>query len=103
LQLAAAVVQRLIARIREHRSASPGQARFAERLLETVYQIERDFRGQERERLLALVTETFDRYVEIGRNAARAREALRRLRDDQARLLQLVEFVAAETRPRVLH
>jgi len=97
------VVQRLIARIREHRSGSPERARFAERLLETIYQIERDFRGEERERLLALVTETFERYVEIGKSAARARQALRRLRDDQARLLQLVEFVTAQTRPRVLH
>jgi hypothetical protein len=97
------VTQKLIARIREHQSGSPERARFAERLLEMVYSIERDFRGGERERLLALVAETFDRYVEIGDSAARAREALRRLRDDQTRLLQLVEFVAAQTQPRVLH
>lgn len=97
------MAQQLIARIREHRSGSPERARFAERLLEMVYSIERDFFGGERERLLALVAETFDRYLEIGASAARAREALQRLRDDQARLLQLVEFVALETQPRVLH
>jgi hypothetical protein len=97
------VTQKLIARIREHQSGSPERARFAERLLEMVHAIERDLRGAERERLLALVAETFERYLEIGQSAARAREALQRLRDDQTRLLQLVEFVAARAPRRVLH
>ena len=103
MQILAAMTQHLIARIREHRTETPERARFAERLLGMIDAIEGSFEGAERIRLLKLVEETFDHFVELGENAKRAKVMLRELREGQARLLQLVEFIASETTPNVLH
>jgi hypothetical protein len=74
---------------------SPQQPAFADRITDIATQIERDFEGDERERLLELLHETLERHVEIEENARRAREALEQLQTDQRTLLQLFEFITA--------
>ena len=69
-------------RIRERAEKSD----FLNRLLEIATQIERDFDGKERDRLLGLVQETLDRHVEIRENTRKAREALEQLQSDQRAL-----------------
>ena len=49
---------------------------FADRLLAIATQIERDFDGRERRRLLELVHETLERHVEIRENTRLARKSL---------------------------
>ena len=76
---------------------------FSDRLLDIANQIERDFDGLERERLLALVHETLERHVEIRENTRRAREALEQLHKDQQTLLQLFEFITARPERETVH
>lgn len=76
---------------------------FAQRLLGIAARIERDFDGDERERLLGLVRETLERHVEIRENTRRAREMLEQIDEDQRTLLQLFEFIAAQPERSTLH
>jgi hypothetical protein len=85
--------------IRKHANGSD----FANRLIEIATRIERDFRGQEQERLLELVRETLDRHIEIRENTQRARKALQRLQADQQALLQLFDLIAGRPESETLH
>jgi hypothetical protein len=95
--------QRLIARIRELETKHPERARIAERLLEAIAAIDREFRGEERERLLRSVAETLDHLVELGEQSQRVENALARLQAALARLGQLVEFLSPPPAKRTLH
>ena len=79
------------------------QSEFADRLLEIATQIERNFDGRERKRLLELVQETLERHVTIRENTRRAREALDQLMVDQQTLLQLFEFISASPESETMH
>ncbi len=76
---------------------------FGDRLLEIARQVESDFKGRERERLLDMVEEALDRHVEIGEAAERTRGALEKLRSDQHALLRLFDFIAASADRETLH
>jgi hypothetical protein len=82
---------------------SPQKSEFADRMTDIATQIERDFQGEERERLLELFHETLERHVEIEENTRRAREALEQLQVDQRTLLQLFEFITAAPDRETLH
>jgi hypothetical protein len=86
-------------RIRERAENSD----FSIRLLEIATQIERDFDGSERTRLLDLVQETLDRHVDIRENTRRAREALEQLQSDQRALLRLFDFITARPERATVH
>ncbi len=94
-----AVSKALKKRIRE-RAEKPD---FLNRLLEIATQIERDFDGKERDRLLDLVQETLDRHVEIRENTRKAREALEHLQSDQRALLRLFDFITARPERATVH
>jgi len=76
---------------------------FADRLLEIATRIERDFDGRERRRLLELVHETLERHVEIRENTRLARESLDRLAKAHRELLQLFDFISANSQRETLH
>lgn len=76
---------------------------FADRLLAIATQIEREFEGRERTRLLELVHETLERHVEIRENTRAARESLDQLQADQQSLLQLFEFITAGSGTETMH
>jgi len=86
---------RLKRRLRTYRDQKGSDAGFAEHLLECIATIERDFEGEQRERLMSLADETFQRHLQIRRITTRARSALAQLRADQERLLELLGLVAA--------
>jgi hypothetical protein len=86
-------------KIRKHANESD----FANRLIKIATQIERDFRGQEQERLLELVGETLDRHIEVRKNTQRARKALQRLQADQQALLQLFDLIAGRPETETVH
>jgi hypothetical protein len=86
-------------RIRERAEKSD----FLNRLLEIATQIERDFDGKERDRLLDLVQETLDRHVEIRENTRKTREALEQLQSDQRALLRLFDFITARPERATVH
>jgi hypothetical protein len=86
-------------KIRKHANESD----FANRLIEIATQIERDFRGQEQERLLELVGETLDRHIEVRKNTQRARKAIQRLQADQQALLQLFDLIAGRPETETVH
>jgi hypothetical protein len=95
--------QRLIARIRELETHSPDRARIAERLLQAIATINREFRGADRERMLQSVEETLDRFVEIGEQTQRIQASLARMRKDLTALSQLLEFLSPTPEKRTLH
>ncbi len=76
---------------------------FADRLLAIATQIERDFDGRERGRLLELVHETLERHVAIRENTRLARETLDQLQADQQALLELFEFISARPESEIMH
>lgn len=86
-------------RIRQQADASG----FADRLLAIATQIERDFDGRERRRLLELVHETLERHLEIRENTRLAREALDQLVESQHELLQLFDFISANPERETMH
>jgi len=95
--------QRLIARIRELATSSPERARFAERLLAAIATIEREFQGEERQRMLEAVEETLDRFVALGDETSRLQGALAQMRADFAQLRQRIELLTATPANRTLH
>ena len=86
-------------RIRERAERSD----FADKLLEIAARIERDFDGQERERLLDMVDESLDRHVEIRENTRSARKALEQLQTNQRALLRLFDFITARPESTTVH
>jgi hypothetical protein len=80
-------------RLRAHREQEGKEGAFAERLLTGVATIEREFDGEQRDRLLALVDETFERHLQIRRNTAQAQIALEQLRVNQERLFGLLKLI----------
>jgi hypothetical protein len=76
---------------------------FGDRLLTIATQIERDFEGRERRRLLELVHETLERHVEIRENTRLARKSLVQLVEAQQELLQLFDFIAANPETETMH
>lgn len=85
------------------RRRTKDRSEFSERLLSIASQIEREFDGIERTRLLRLVNETIERHIEIRDNTRRAREALAQLEEDQRTLLQLFEFITARPEAETVH
>jgi hypothetical protein len=95
--------EKLKKRLRAHREQEGSDDAFAERLLERVATIEREFDGQQRDRLLALVEETFERHLQIRQNTARAQIALDQLRANQERLFGLLKLILAPPGSGTLH
>jgi hypothetical protein len=90
-------------RLRAHREQEGTDGAFAERLLEGVATIEREFDGEQRDRLLALVDETFERHLQIRQNTARAQIALEQLRANQERLFGLLKLILTPPGSGTLH
>jgi hypothetical protein len=103
LHLRAFVSEKLKKRLRAHREQEGTDGAFAERLLEGVATIEREFDGEQRDRLLALVDETFERHLQIRRNTARVQIALEQLRTNQERLFGLLKLILAPPGSGTLH
>ena len=80
-------------RLHEYRRRDRRNAFFAERLLDLTERIERDFEGEERERLLAKARDAFDRHLQLRDQTHSVRDVLARLREDQKRLLELFELI----------
>jgi hypothetical protein len=76
---------------------------FGDRLLEIAKQIESDFKGPERERLLDMVEEALDRHVEIREATEKTQGALEKLRSDQHTLLRLFDFITANPDRETIH
>jgi hypothetical protein len=76
---------------------------FGDRLLEIAKQIESDFNGPEREKLLDMVEEALDRHLEIREAAERTHGALEKLRSDQHKLLRLFDFITANPDSETVH
>ncbi len=95
--------ERLKKRLRAHCEQEGVDGAFAERLLEGVATIEREFDGEQRDRLLALVDETFERHLQIRQNTARARIALEQLRANQERLFGLLKLILTPPGSGTLH
>jgi hypothetical protein len=79
------------------------QTEFGDRLLEIAKQIESDFIGPEREKLLDTVEEALDRHVEIREATEKAHGALEKLRSDQHALLRLFDFITANPDRETVH
>lgn len=90
-------------RIHEYGRRDRRNAFFAERLLDLTEQIERDFEGQKRERLLAKAREAFERHVRLRDQTHSVREALAQLREDQKQLFELCELIAPRSEDEFLH
>jgi hypothetical protein len=97
------VSEKLKKRLRAHREQEGTDGAFAERLLEGVATIEREFDGEQRDRLLALVDETFERHLQIRQNTARAQIALEHLRANQERLFGLLKLILTPPGSGTLH
>jgi hypothetical protein len=95
--------EKLKKRLRAHREQEGTDGAFAERLLEGVTTIEREFEGEQRDRLLALVDETFERHLQIRQNTARAQIALEQLRANQERLFGLLKLILTPPGSGTLH
>jgi hypothetical protein len=90
-------------RILQHRRENPERREFADRLLEGVERIEREFSGAERDRLLALALRTFERHVRSARRTDEMRVALTRLHNDHKRLFGILEQLSEPSSGRILH
>ena len=90
-------------KLEEQLWARADRSEFGKRLLEISKQVERDFEGQERERLRALVAEALERHFEIRETAKRTRVALDKLRSDQHTLLRLFDFITASPDRETVH
>jgi len=90
-------------RIREQGRNDRRDASFADRLLDLTERIEQEFDGDRRARLLALATDALDRHIELRTGTRRARDVLAGLREDQRRLLELCELLAARPTNGTLH
>ena len=97
------VSEKLKKRLRAHREQEGADGAFADRLLEGVATIEREFDGEQRDRLLALVDETFERHLQIRQNTARAQIALEQLRANQERLFELLKLIVTPPGSGTLH
>ena len=95
--------EKLKKRLRAHREQEGTDGAFAERLLEGVATIEREFDGEQRDRLLALVDETFERHLQIRQNTARAQIALEQLCANQERLFGLLKLILTPPGSGTLH
>ena len=103
LHCRAAMSKKLKQRLRAHREQKGTDGAFAERLLEGVATIEREFEGEQRERLLALVDETFERHLQIRQTTTRARIALEQVRADHERLFGLLTLIVSPPGSEALH
>ncbi len=90
-------------KLEERIRARGDRTEFGDRLLEIAKQIESDFNGPERERLLDMVEEALDRHVEIREATERTRGALEKLRSDQHALLRLFDFITANPDRETIH
>jgi hypothetical protein len=82
--------RRIRAHAREHRD----DAKFAERLLKLADRIDREFAGEQREQLISLAEDAFERHLRMRRESMLARERLAALSSDQRRLLELLDFLS---------
>ena len=90
-------------RIREHGRRDRRDSFFGERLLEMTERIERQFRGEERDRLLALASRTFERHLELRDTTLRTRERLARLAEEQRMLGELCLLLSPRRGGESLH
>jgi len=90
-------------RLREHARDERADSAFVDRLLALLERIEREFRGEHREQLLALAQDTFDRHVRQRRATSRARTGLAAWSEDQRRLLALLDFLSRDARGARIH
>jgi hypothetical protein len=97
------VSEKLKRRIREHGRRDRRDSFFAKQLLDLTERIEREFEGNEQERLLALAQDAFDRHLQLRDQTQGVRETLAGLQADQRRLLELFELVEARPDGEPLH
>ena len=97
------MVEQLNQRIRSYARENADQARFADEVLETIALIEREFTGEQRERLLLLAAETLERHVQIQQNGVQVRAALKRLDAYAQWMSQLSDFITATPGDEKLH
>jgi hypothetical protein len=97
------VPEKLKERIRAHRDRNDADRGFAERLLEGVERIEREFEGEQRLRLLGMVADTLERHLRIRESAVETHTALAELHANQGRLLRLLELLAPCPSSETLH
>jgi Mg2+ and Co2+ transporter CorA len=97
------VSDKLKQRIHEYGRRDRRNAFFAERLIDLTERIEREFEGEERERLLAKARDAFDRHVQLRDQTHSVREVLARMREDQKRLLELCELISPRPEGELLH
>jgi len=90
-------------RFRAHARTHGDDAAFVERLLALTDRIENDFDGEQRERLLALAMDAFERHVSMRGESNRVRDGLAALQSDQRRLLDLLEFLSERPEGARLH
>jgi len=93
----------MVRNLEERIRARTDRTEFGDRLLEIAKQIESDFEGRERERLLDMVEEALDRHVEIRESSERTQGALEKLRSDQHTLLRLFDFITANPDRETVH
>jgi hypothetical protein len=80
-----------------------GESEFADRLIEITNQIEVNFQGDEKKRLLDLVHETLQRHLDIRQNTRRAHAALNQLEADHKTLLEFFDKIANTRGSETLH
>jgi len=97
------VNEELKRRIHEYGRRDRRNAFFAERLFDLTERIEREFRGEERERLLAKARDAFDRHVQLRNQTHSVRDVLARLQEDQKRLLELCQLISPRQEGEPLH
>jgi hypothetical protein len=103
LASARSVIARLRRRLAEYAADEPADRHFAERLEELLDQIESEFDGVARSRLLELTEDTLERHLELREHTQRARRNLERLRADRARLIEIVERLTVRPENEPLH
>jgi hypothetical protein len=89
--------------LKERIRARVDRTEFGDRLLEISNQIEDEFKGSEREKLLEMVNEALDRHLEIREASEKTRLALEKLRSDQHTLLRLFDFITANPNRDTVH
>jgi hypothetical protein len=97
------VSENLKRRIQEYGRRDRRNAFFADRLIDLTERIERDFGGEERERLLAKARDAFDRHMQLRDQTHSVRDVLARLREDQKRLVELFDLITPRSEGDLLH
>ena len=98
-----AMASELEQRIRAYARENCDQAAFADAILTKVSLIEREFTGEQREKLLRLAAETFDRHIQIQESGAQVRRSLAQIEAYARWIQELCDFVTAPPGKETIH